>query len=60
MSDCAYCLICDKGIIARNNFLKNSESVFDAVSDFELFVKNCAKTCEFVRYEKERTADNNL
>jgi hypothetical protein len=27
------------------DLLRKSDSVFDAASDFELFVENCAKTC---------------
>lgn len=36
----------------KDYFLDNNNSVYDAVVDFKLFEKECAKTCDRVK-EKE-------
>jgi hypothetical protein len=38
---------CEKGAQVCKEFLQNSDSVFDAASDFELFVEDCLKTCPY-------------
>lgn len=56
-----YCFeVCPKGKEMKNYLLDNNNSVYDAVVDFKLFEKECAKTCDKVK-EKENAdiQDNN-
>ena len=56
-----YCFeVCPKGREMKDYFLDNNNSVYDAVVDFKLFEKECAKTCDKVK-EKENAdiQDNN-
>lgn len=38
---------CQKGIGARDRFLDNSNSAYDAAMDFMWFTEECFKTCPF-------------
>jgi hypothetical protein len=44
--DITYCNNnCTIGIAARDKFLAQNNSVFDAAFDFNCFVENCFKSC---------------
>jgi hypothetical protein len=50
-----YCYkICQKGKKSGKEFLENSDSVFEAASDFRAFTENCFKTCP---YKNEHTKE---
>ena len=36
---------CPVGTAARDSFIRKNNSAYDALTDFRLFVENCAKTC---------------
>ena len=38
---------CEIGKAAKNKYLNDSESVFDAVYDFWYFVDECKATCKY-------------
>lgn len=41
-----YCnFVCEKGCKQKRELIWKSESVFDAVSDMQEFIKDCEKTC---------------
>lgn len=50
------CKECVKGRAAKDIFLKLRESVFDAASDFDLFVEDCYKNCP---YKDKHTNEEN-
>ena len=41
----------------KNEILKKSDSVFDAVYDFEIFIDNCKKSCKESEVNKEIEQD---
>jgi hypothetical protein len=46
--DIIYCTNnCFKGIEARQKLLNENDSVFDAAAEFQSFVENCYKTCQY-------------
>lgn len=46
--DLKYCnKQCPKGIEARNKFLDENNSAYDAAIDFRFFVDECIKTCPY-------------
>lgn len=38
---------CGRGQIEADHLLKTSDSIRDAVIDFEYFIENCFKTCPY-------------
>ena len=46
---------CPKGIEARNKFLDENNSVYDAVTDFWAFTDKCFETCPYKdKHTKEK------
>ena len=38
---------CSKGIVARNKFLEEVDSAYDAAIDFWAFTEKCFETCPY-------------
>lgn len=56
--DIKSCRECPIGREKRNEFLSNNESVFDAVSDFILFIEKCSKKCSYLKKETNKDCIN--
>ena len=48
---------CPVGIAACDSFLRKNNSAYDAITDFRIFVENCAKTCTCPEVHKK--SENN-
>ena len=53
MFDKKYCIKeCSIGKLKSEELLKESDSIFDAVYDFESFLDDCRKTCKYQNTKK--------
>ena len=53
------CRACSIGREKSNEFLSNNESVFDAVSDFMLFIEKCSKKCSYLKETNKDCTNKN-
>lgn len=42
---CEKCVKCQKALEKYKEIMKKSDSIFDAASDFQIFIEECQKKC---------------